>query len=63
MMREKCVTCGMLLLYHKDECSPDDVRRHKTNIRRRAARKAKDDLMSGLGMTRVRGNLGGTYYE
>jgi len=32
-------------------------------LRRSAARRAKDDVMRSLGLVRVRGALGGTYWE
>lgn len=31
--------------------------------KRNAARKARADVYAGLGMVKVRGNLGGTYWE
>ena len=31
--------------------------------KKRRTRKQMDDLMASLGMTRVRGAMGGTYYE
>ncbi len=38
----------------------DEARRR---LRRNAARRAKDDVMRSLGLVRVRGALGGTYWE
>jgi hypothetical protein len=32
-------------------------------VRRNTARRAKDDVMRSLGLVRVRGALGGTYWE
>lgn len=38
---------------------PEKVRR----ARARANRKAKDQILRDMGMVKVRGNLGGTYWE
>jgi hypothetical protein len=74
----KCKTCGKLIQYHDDRyddatgivellCDADDIRRHKANLKRRArvkaTRAARADAMDSIGMVRVRGNLGGYYYE
>lgn len=61
--RAKCETCGKLTDYHADECDRDDVRRHKANQRRKASRAGLKEAMDSVGMTRVRGNMGGMYWE
>jgi hypothetical protein len=64
---EKCLFCGRLLDYHGSECDPDDVRRYKASVRRRikarAQRRAMRDAADSVGVKKVRGNLGGTFYE
>lgn len=40
-----------------------DAHRHLKNARQNAARKARDDAARSVGMVKVRGNLGGTYWE
>ena len=73
---DTCVVCGV---YHGDPCprcgrrafhSPscpnneaERIKREKRNARARAARRARADAYDSCGMVRVRGNLGGTYYE
>jgi hypothetical protein len=72
----KCLHCGRKQEYHGDHpdpskvgyvCDPNDVRRHTANVKRRPANRARSaamrDAMDSIGMKRVRGNLGGTYYE
>jgi len=49
-----------------EECrdgSCDKCRRFKRNAKARAARKVREDAMRSLGLKKVRGNLGGTYWE
>jgi hypothetical protein len=36
---------------------------HKRRVRAREARKARDEAMRSLGLKKVRGSLGGTYWE
>jgi hypothetical protein len=43
--------------------SADEQKRAARNARARARRRAIADAYDSLGMKRVRGNLGGTYYE
>jgi len=40
-----------------------DVRKAATLARRRRSRKARHEALTGLGLVRVRGALGGVYYE
>lgn len=76
--REKCKFCGKLIEYHDYTydalnerqslvCDPDDVRRHASNLKRNAKARERRaiiaEVMDNVGMVRVRGNLGGTYYE
>lgn len=35
----------------------------KSKEQRKANKKAMDDVMSSLGLVKVRGSMGGTYYE
>ena len=44
-------------------CDADAGSRAKRNAKARERRAATRDVMASLGMTRVRGALGGTYYE
>jgi hypothetical protein len=64
---EKCMVCGRLMEYHDSQCDPDDIRRHKANLKRRmrakAQRRAMKDAADSVGVRKVRGALGGTYYE
>lgn len=39
------------------------VKKHRANQKRYAARKANDEARKSCGLTKVRGNLGGTYWE
>jgi hypothetical protein len=63
----KCEGCGKSERYHDDACDPDDVRRHAANVKRRArarvSRAITKDVLDSCGVHRVRGALGGTYYE
>jgi hypothetical protein len=63
----KCEGCGKSERYHNDACDPDDVRRHAANVKRRARDRANraitKDVLDSCGVHRVRGALGGTYYE
>ncbi len=48
-------------------CDANDVRRHAANVKRRGKarerRAVTKDLLDSLNMHRVKGNLGGVYYE
>lgn len=39
------------------------IKKAKANARSREARKSKDDAMRSLGLVKVKGALGGTYWE
>jgi hypothetical protein len=43
-------------------CGPCDNGR-RLNAKRRAARRERDAIMRSMGLTKVRGALGGIYYE
>jgi hypothetical protein len=45
--------------YHAGCMAKDDAKRERKN----RARRERHQAMKDLGLTRVRGNLGGTYYE
>jgi len=49
------------VLYHAD-CSPEKKRRER-NARRRAAARGLREAYASVGMVRVRGSLGGAYWE
>lgn len=65
--KEKCQMCGKLVEYHGDVCDSGDIQRHKTNLkareRARVNRQGLKAAMDSIGAKRVRGNLGGTYWE
>lgn len=65
--RPRCTECGALLEYHGEACDVDNIRRHKANVKRRisakANRAAMADAYASVGMVKVRGNMGGTYWE
>jgi uncharacterized Zn finger protein (UPF0148 family) len=44
------------------DCEKEEVSRAK-KAKRNAARRARHQMLLDLGLVRVRGNLGGTYYE
>lgn len=45
------------------EGSLSDCRKYISKIKSKANRKARHEVMTSLGLTRVKGMLGGTYYE
>lgn len=53
LRRDGCYTCGA------KPCMDEFRKRQRRNVARRASHRA----LLGLGMTRVKGSLGGTYYE
>jgi hypothetical protein len=72
--KECCKHCGKKELSHETSpdgrdfvCDLNDMRRHASNVKRRSRareqRAAMRDAMDSIGMNRVRGNLGGTYWE
>lgn len=63
-----CELCGDEIFTRDGEnrcqaCDTDDHPKPKEKRRRRSNRRAMDELMADLGMVRVKGALGGTYYE
>jgi hypothetical protein len=70
----KCEHCGRGKSFHADSadgqgyaCDPAVIKSHARNVKRRAASReryaATKDAYDSLGMERVRGGLGGTYFE
>lgn len=51
---------SVLCLARQEEA---DRKRQERNKRQRENRKARHDALTGLGLKRVKGALGGTYYE
>ena len=45
-----------------EQCEQEEGRKAK-NRKRAEARRARDSMMKSLGMVKVRGALGGTYWE
>ena len=41
----------------------EEAKRRRSNKRARIARRSRDDAMRSIGMVKVRGALGGTYWE
>ena len=63
-----CENCGVEIGGKDGEnfcqvCEEAETKRQKANQRRRANRKAREEVMESLGLVKVRGNLGGTYWE
>ena len=62
-----CETCGNDIDGARDaetECRGcEDAGTAKKRAKARAARKAREDLMRSCGLVKVRGALGGTYWE
>lgn len=46
-----------------ESAKPEEYARLRKLALRNIARKQKDDCMKDLGLIKVKGNLGGTYYE
>ncbi len=65
--REKCNVCGRLMEDHDTDCDPGDVRRHQAHVKRllraKVQRQGMKSALDSIGVRRVRGNLGGVYYE
>lgn len=70
----KCEHCGRGESFHNDSadgqhyaCDPAVIKSHARNVKRRGASReryaATKDAYESLGMNRVRGSLGNTYYE
>lgn len=61
-----CSRCGVEIFTRDGEnrCSDCENERKKLNRKKAAARRrAMDDVMDSLGLKKVRGAMGGTYYE
>jgi hypothetical protein len=70
----KCEHCGRGESFHTDSadgqgyaCDPNAIKSHARNVKRRGASReryaATKDAYESLGMKRVRGSLGSTYFE
>lgn len=70
----KCEHCGRGESFHNDSadgqhyaCDLNDIRRHAANVKRRGPARERAAAMreayASAGMRKVRGSLGGTYYE
>ena len=62
-----CENCGDEIFTKEGEnlcsvCEPADVE-DRAKQRRKMQRKAREDALRSLGLTKVRGALGGTYWE
>ena len=60
-----CETCGDEI-FTKDglnQCEACEEGRRKRNARAMANRKARDAALRSMGLVKVRGALGGTYWE
>lgn len=63
-----CERCGDEIFTRDGEnrccaCDEQPDPKPKERVRRRNNRKAMDELMDGLGLVRVKGAMGGVYYE
>ena len=60
-----CETCGVEIAGRDgvDNQCPDCERRTRRNRRARQRRKARESVLRSLGLVKVRGALGGTYWE
>ena len=67
MEHRACIDCGKIETYYRSESYP--VRcfdcQHKDNMRiiRNAKRRERHAALTSLGLKRVKGALGGVYYE
>jgi uncharacterized Zn finger protein (UPF0148 family) len=59
-----CEKCGVEIATRDGEscCAPCDAKVRKS-AKRRAARRERDAIMRSLGLVKVKGALGGTYWE
>lgn len=53
----RCLSCEI------EEREVAEAKRQERNKRARENRKARHEVLTGLGLKRVKGALGGTYYE
>jgi len=60
-----CEVCGIEIGTRDGEnrCTTCDGAKRRANDRRRAARRERDQVMRDMGLVKVRGALGGTYWE
>ena len=60
-----CERCGVEIATRDGEnmCPKCDEGKRRKNAKRRAARKAREAVMRSLGLVKVKGALGGTYWE
>lgn len=58
-----CANCGDEIYTKDGENLCEECENERKKAKRRAARKAKDEVMRSLGLVKVKGALGGTYWE
>ena len=60
-----CAACGIEIDVKDgiNHCNQPECKRQRRNKKQRELRRERDDLMASLGLKRVRGALGGVYYE
>jgi hypothetical protein len=60
-----CETCGEEIATRDgdNECAACEDASRRRRAKRRAARRERDATLRSLGLTKVRGALGGTYWE
>ena len=63
-LQDFCITPFCLkLALHKGDCDPIEQKKQARLAKRREARKARDEAYRDCGLVKVRGALGGTYWE
>ena len=62
---DMCCLCMCIAFGSEDHRAEHETPEHheRKNARRRETRAAKREAMESLGLVKVRGNLGGTYWE
>jgi len=58
-----CTKCGDEISTRDGDNECDDCERKARNKKARERRRANDAAMRSIGLTKVRGELGGTYWE
>ena len=60
-----CETCGEEIATRDgdNECRACEDAAEKKRVRRRKARRERDDALRSLGLVKVKGAMGGTYWE
>lgn len=60
-----CERCGVEIATRDGEnlCMECDEGKRRKSAKRRAARKAREAVMRSLGLVKVKGAMGGTYWE